>query len=259
MARFLTLHAFLFASLMISVQPMSIDADLAEERASIMRRQRSTQIHLGPKGEAVAMDQERSTPARSSASTSSDDPPPWCDMEYKLMDEGTNECSWGSSVSASTDCGHAAQALGLTAAATDDWWTKDEPVNPSPVVKDCHLIDGKVHINNLQSTNNHGYWNGTKICGKQIYLYGSEINETNDQTFCHSDYDKIMNYTECLYAHSCVVGNMACRDIDFGHEDYTSPLAPKGCYIDHIGCYGWNAEEGSGNRTGKSAVCKLRD
>jgi hypothetical protein len=248
----------------MSVLSMAVDSDLTEERASIMRRQRSTsQVHLTPKGETVEMDQlhhqERDAPARVGAKASSDDPPPWCEIMYKLNEPGNNECTWGEAVTASIDCGHAADALGLTPAPDDEWWTKDEPVNPSPFIKDCYTADGNVHMNNLQSTNDHGYWNGTKICQKKIYQYGTKINETVTTTSClDGDYEPIMNYTECLYAHDCIEGNMACQDVHFGHKTWATPLAPKGCYIDDIGCFGWNAWEGNGNKTGKSQVCKLK-
>lgn len=254
----------------------------AEARASMMRRQRgAAQVHLGAGGELQMQEElqqgegEAASPAGGRAKsraveawlrmtdggkTAAKQPGEvsWCDTAYPLGKADSNDCNHGkqAKILREEDCRHAAGVLGYTVGAPN-FNVKDDWENPNPYAKDCFMVNDTVFFNPTESTRTSG-WKGTPICEWSIYDNGTA--EVDSDVACTGDYEEITSYTECEWAHDCQWGGMFCQEPNFGNDHYTTNEAPRGCYRNELGCYGFNARTTAptGNLTGKQAVCRLK-
>jgi len=242
----------------------------------VMRRQMSNQdihLHVGSHGEMNSLSAEP-IEAASSLMERGEPLTPYCNTFYPLGTPDTNNCRLNhKKIQRKEDCEMAASKLGLPQAPairTPEmaaigiggyaFQIDDDTENPDPFPKGCLVWNNSAYWNPTDSVRTSG-WQGTPICWQPVYLHGN-LSEDSD-TGCSGEYEKISVWNECKWAKECEWGGMQCVDPNFLNNAYSTHLAPRGCYQDTIGCYGYNARTSplnaaTSNITGKNAVCRLK-
>lgn len=240
---------------------------MAETKGEMMRRQKShSQIHLdadgkmqmqedeSPKETEQALLKSQGRKTRQPGETS------WCDTAMPLGTPQSNDCIKGHPITREEDCRHAARHKGYHQDSGDDFKIKNDWTD-NTWAKGCVLVnDTKVYFNPTANVVAAGDFKGTPICEWNIYQAGN-VSMDKDEG-CTGDYEPIGSYAECEWAHDCQWGGMYCEDPNFGNDQFVTNQAPRGCYRNVLGCYGWNAAttapDDSWNLTAKTPVCRLK-
>lgn len=236
-----------------------------EDGSSIMRRQKTTLVHLGPAGE---IEKEESRVSVDLVHRRAKNPDAWCNAYYPLGEERTNTCTLGTHINSNKDCIHAAQALNLT--IPDKFDTSEWHTNPLPVPKACFVTNGTAYFNPSGSDATVTISDGTPICKNLIYTDGTErigsLATVNEADLCPSGYSLIDTWEECEWAHDCEYGGMYCEQVGAANENYQTEDRTPGCFRNHIGCFGFNSQPGqmstwtdvdASANPGVTPVCKL--
>lgn len=251
---------------------LSLQDDGVIMRRQTLERQTSEnlQVQLGPGGELTMNEEENANSDDASSQTllktqktgQRNPEAPYCDEFFKKGTDDSNDCSSGFvAISHQEDCRFAAAVIESPVATDNDtiaWLIDDSWVNPDPYPKNCFVAsDGKVHFNPT-GTNRTSGWTGTPVCQRLIYQNGTTGEDSS--VGCTGDYEPITSWDECQWAHDCQWGRAYCEEVTFASADATRTDAPRGCYRNEQGCYGFNAAtaETSITATGKTPVCKLK-
>jgi len=285
MASGLVFHVCLLTTLASVVTAAAI---VSQEDGTIMRRQtaQNVQVHLGPGGE-VTMNKEDVDNSDAPLSNSMEQPVQnllkmqkngqilksgipevsYCDESYPKGTPNSNECIEGIQILREEDCRHAANVSGLEVAT--NWMVSDTYVNPDPYPKKCFIADGtdgdgKVHFNpsDTFSTPMQAF-HGTPICQRIIYKNGTA--GLDSDAGCTGDYASVDSYDECTWARSCEWGALFCQvENPNDMRNHEVEDAPRGCYRDSKGCYGFNNKDKDSINAdtvlagGKTPVCRLK-
>lgn len=240
----------------------SVAATQNLDDGSMMRRQKAggQQVHLGAGGELL---QAKHTSKES-----------YCDFSYSQGTADTTGCIDGTTpVDTSTHCMHAAKVMGLKIEPGKDghmFLVAEEPAvdgvwSPNPFPKECFMFEGTVRFNPTDTDRTTGF-TGTPICQRQTYNAGTPGKDSD--VGCTGDYEPIITsasktaesaHKECLWAHDCEFGGGFCSEPQMVDNSYDSQSAPRGCFRDHQGCFGFNNAETIGtDLTGTKPVCRLK-
>jgi hypothetical protein len=185
----------------------------------------------------------------------------YCDTHYLKGHDGSNHCVMGHKLMREEDCRHAALILKIPEAPETDFFITTDHQNPSPFVKGCLVFNGTAYFNPTDSVFTPSAtqgWKGKSICADITYKTGNHSVDSN--AGCTGDFEPIFNFHECHWAKECEWGGMFCEDLNFFNASYQTDDAPRGCFRNEMGCYGFNGRAAApkGNITGKTAVCKQK-
>jgi len=190
-----------------------------------------------------------------------------CDLQFLMMDEGTDECVGDHHPEEVNDpgmCEEAATRLGLTKMSDTaectaslasvpvescNYWEQFTQTTHKlavlPVPKGCYhnVTTGKVYYNPTASNTTGVTLTGKKICKRSLYVNGTTDSQpTGDAAGCVEGTSPILNYDDCLAASLCTDGGGACK-IEMFKDNVTtfnSSTRPMGCYVDFERCWGFN-------------------
>lgn len=261
MACRLVIHVCVLAMLTSVVSAAQV---VSQEEGAMMRRQKSESmksIDMGAHGELMMHKTEGEMQPQTGGKETLKPPgeTSYCDEVYPRGTDNSNDCITGVPIERQEDCRHAAGAINLPTADPSKWLINDGFVNPNPYPKNCFIFQDTVFFNPTESNRTSG-WTGTPICQNIIYKNGTTgLDSDATSGGCTGDYEAISSYAECEWAHDCQWGNMYCQITTFANNAFTSQDAPRGCYRNSLGCYGYNAATAAvtGTLTGMTPVCRL--
>jgi len=239
-----------------------VTANTLHRGDGIVRRQMSgvVQAQLGADGE---VDLHQEEPAQSTQAMLKMQQPGetmYCDETFPRGTANSNDCGEGANpIYRQEDCRHAATTLGLTMASGSEWLINDDWVNPDSYPKNCFFDDAKQQVRfNPMNSNNTGGYTGQPIC--ELVIYKNGTGGVDSDAGCTGEYEPITTWAECEWAHDCQWGGLYCQETSFANDHYTTQDAPRGCYRNAIGCYGFNAvaTAPSGDLTQHTPVCRLK-